>query len=236
MFSYYINNMRSRQMRISSKERIVEESDSSSSFVVNFNNCSDMQLVKKIVIKQVSIPNVGYNINESNNTFTFNILTLPTIITLTQGQYDITQLIAAITADAAALAVGLAITVNATTGKLEFTSTTAIEYLTKTQGNLMADNLGIKTGSGGDVLSYDADGFPDLRGDQELYIGSSTLGDGNNLCDPRLQIASIAAIVPVTVPYNFTEHYTTEHESIDDIHYPSAGGGLDWVMIVKMYY
>lgn len=256
---------RHKLLRISSFERDYSQSVSSTDFKISFNNAPALQRVKSIIVKNVSIPNVGYNITDQksasgqpgNNVFVFNILGAPTSITITPGFYNINELIAAIVADPAAVAVGLAITVNSVTGKLEFTSTTAIEYVPLTF-NPMARTLGIINGSGVDVLSYDAEGLPDLSGDNELYIASETLSDGSNLVDAILQAVPVVAMVPIRVPFGSIQHLEVSEAQVDEITYPSVGQGksiqtmdikvyndkgviidlqnLEWVMILKIYY
>lgn len=254
-------------IRIDSFERDQSLSESSSDFVLNYNNATALQGIKKVVMKNVEIPNVGYNINTTNNVFVFETLAPPFTYTITipAGQYSIGDLIAAIEADASAIAVGLTITLNSLTGKLEFASTTAIQYEPPPSlgGNSpMARTLGLFTSltniPTGEVLSFNAEGFPDLSGNNILYISSQTLSDGSHLVDKLLQAVPVFGIVPITVPFGSIQTYETQHPELDDVEYPSFRegkniqtidikvfddrgrvvdlGGLDWRMILKVYY
>ena len=252
-------------IRISSFERDYAQSVSSSDFKISFNNAPALQRVKSVIVKNVSIPNVGYNITDQtgiggqpgNNVFTYNIAGSPTSITLTPGFYDINQLITALTTDPNGVAVGLAIVLNNITGKLEFSSTTPIEYVPLTF-NPMSRTLGIIDGSGGDVLTFNAEGLPDLTGDTELYIASETVSDGSNLVDAVLQAVPVVAVVPIRVPFGSVQHLEVNEAEVDEITYPSLGEGknlqtmdikvyndkgqivdlqgLEWVVVLKCFY
>lgn len=244
-------------IRIASAERNIAQSISSTNFKISFNNAQSLQSVKRIIIKNAVLPNVMYNVNSLNNIFTYKIGATPFNITLSVGQYILSDLITAIEAHANALGVGLTILLNNTTKKLEFASTTPITYLTETE-NIMARILGLTSGSVGDVLTFPAPGFPDLSGVQTLYIASEVLSDGSNLIDAVLQAVPVIAVIPINVPYGGFAQYSTEHSDIDHIDYGSQSSGkniqhidvrvyddtgdivdfqgLDWVMILKIYY
>jgi hypothetical protein len=245
-------------LRISSLERDLAQSESSSSFRLNFNNASAVQGVKRIVLKNISIPNVGYNIvSTENDTFSFRVATVQKDILVPEGFYSINELITALEADAEAIAVGLSITLNTITGKLQFTSTTPIQYLSAPT-NSMARTLGILQGTVSDVALFDAEGLPDLTGDTELYIASEALSDGANLVDAVLQAVPVLGIVPIRVPFGSIQHIEVSDADVDEVVYLDQDTGksiqsmdikvyndrgkivnlqgLDWVMILKLYY
>lgn len=56
-------------LKISSNDRDLKQSTSSSRFVVNINNSKDLQRVKGIVVKSISCMNRFYNVNQYNNKF-----------------------------------------------------------------------------------------------------------------------------------------------------------------------
>lgn len=248
-------------IRINSEERNNSLVDPPEQFVVNFNNSTQLQGVTRIVLKSCSIPYVVYNIKDGptdhskTDTFTFNNGTDQTI-TVAAGNYNIAQLITAITADALAVAEGLAITVNSFTGKLQFTSTNALTYLSAASGNNMARLLGISADSSA-VTSFDAQNLPNLSGHPNIYIASKALSDGSHLVSPSLGSLSVFAVIPINVPFGSTIQYESFQEHLDEINYISfANGksiqsvdlslydgdgllidmqGLNWTIIIKAY-
>ena len=111
-------------IRINSEERQNPTTTSSNHFRVNFGNSTQLMDINRVVIKHVSLPNVQYNVrvaqglNPVGNIFTYFTGTLQNI-TLTPGVYTITTLIAAINADAQAIADGLVLTLNSVSNCLK---------------------------------------------------------------------------------------------------------------------
>jgi hypothetical protein len=215
-------------LRISSLNK-KPESNSNTDFSVNFGNGDVVQGTNRIIVKSIDIPNVFYNLRNdvfTNKTeFTYEIAGAPTTIVLPEGQYTITQLITALTTDVTLAALGLAITKNAITGRLEFTSTTPMEFLSQADGNGMASVLGILVGSGGDVLAFNATGFPDLSGVQEIYITSPELADGSNLITNGGLTFSVLAHIPMTVDFDEIEHWRAYDANLEEITYLSYDTG-----------
>ena len=94
-------------------------------------------------------------LNPVGNIFTYFAGVLRNI-TLTPGQYDINQLIAAINADPLAIADGLVLTLNAITRHIEFASTTPMTFLSQASGNNMAKVTGITANSAAGVVAFEA--------------------------------------------------------------------------------
>ena len=213
--------LRHKLLRISSRDRDVL-SDSTSSFSVNLNNIKELQTTRSVVVKQVSIPNTMYNITDYNRTFTYKLASVSSSFDIAEGQYNTTQLIAAL--EAAGTEIGLAISQNPITSKLSFTSSTNIEYLDSSE-NSMAEVLGIEygAGSGEDVGTYSATGLLDLGGVKNIYIESSELGE-ESLIRSNGKTINIIAVVPITVAYGSTQHYLSQHSSIDDVDNRNHGG------------
>ena len=210
--------LRHKLLNITSRDKDAS-SNSNSDFTVSLNNIKELQTARSVIIKQVSIPITMYNITAFNRTFSYKIATVLSSFSITVGQYNITTLISAL--QTAGSALGLAITQNAITNKLSFTTTTNIEYLTITQ-NAMADVLGIKTGSGADVASYTSGNIVDLGGVKNIYL-ESNIGE-HNLIRSNKKTISILGVIPVKVSYGFTEHYISSHTEIDDVDNNSHGG------------
>lgn len=216
-------------VRVNSEEMQAISGMNSSNFRTQFNNSSDLANINRVVIKQISIPNVQYNIktatsaHAATNVFTFNDGILRTI-TIPVGYYNINQVITAITSNALAVADNLAITLNATTGHLQFTSTIPITYLSLASGNGMAPVLGILTDSGS-VTTYSATGLPNLFIHPNIYVASIALSDGSHMVSPTLGSLPVCAVVPINVSYGNMIQYTAVQEHLDDIHYTSYMNG-----------
>lgn len=222
-----------RLVRINSEEREQPLTTPTNNFQVNFGNSTQLMDINRIVIKHVSIPNVLYNIkvagagapaDATNNVFSYDN-GAPQSITITPGFYSIAQLIAAITADAQAIADGLAIILNQTTYKLEFSSTTPITYLSAASGNSMAGVLGILADSSPAVLAFNAQGFPSLETHPNIYIVSRALSDGSNMVSPTLGSLPVVAVVPVDLPYGFVLQYESNQDELDEVNYISYANG-----------
>jgi len=205
-------------LQISSRDRDLAASASTSDFIVTLNNSEGLQACKSVVVKAITLPNVFYNISslDGNDKFTYAIAGVPTTITIPEGQYTITTLLSAL--EASASAIGLNATFDGLNYKVSFTTTTAIEFLDLSQGNGMAEVLGIEIngGSGGDVLSFAATGIVSLEGVRNVYVESSILGE-SNLIRSNNTTSSMLAVVPITVPFGATEHYISQHSEIDDV-------------------
>ena len=205
-------------LQISSRDRVIGLSNSTSDFTVNMNNIDGLQKVKSVVLKHATIPNVFYNISslDGNNVFTYNIAGTPGSFTVPEGQYSVADFLVAL--DLAGVAIGLVSTFDTVTSKLSFTTTTNIEWLDLNDGNAMAEVLGIKygTGSGADVGSYAAQGMVGLEGVRNVYIESVQLGEANLLRSNNTTTSTLA-VVPITVPFLGIEHYTSQHADIDDV-------------------
>jgi hypothetical protein len=227
--------MASRLVRINSEERLNPTLRASNDFRVSLGSSTQLADINKIVIKHISIPSVQYNVktgptsHTTTNTFTFNNGADQTI-TLTPGYYTATQLAAAIVADALAVADGIAITLNATTKRFQFTSTNPVTYLSEASGNNMARLFGITADSAAG-LSFDAQGLPDLQPHPNIYIASDALSDGNNMISPTIGSIPVIAIVPVFGDFGDIMQYDTNQDELDKKDYISFSHGKSLQMI-----
>lgn len=208
-------------LRISSRDRD-NLSDSTSNFYVNVNNVKSLQTSKAVIVKQITLPNTMYNIDENNRSFTYSIGLSPTTIQIDVGQYNIDSLIIAL--QSAGINIGLEITQNERSKKLQFTTTTPIQYL-DISFNPMAEVLGIDFGKGtdSDVNSFDATALPNLAGIKNVFIESQALGE-DNLIQSNSKIKNIIAIIPITTIFGGYEQYLTPHAEIDDNDNKAHGG------------
>ena len=213
--------MRHKLLRISSKDRD-DKKDSTSNFSVNVNNVGDCQKVRSIVVKQVSIPFTFYNINASNNRFTWKKTGVNTSFVLPVGQYNVSSFMAAMQAEGTAI--GLTMVQNPLTRRFTITTTTTIEYL-DIRENVLAEVLGIKYGEMPveEVLVFNATGVPALSITSNVFIESNSLGDVN-LIRTSGHSRSTLACIPITVPWGVVEQYVSSHSEIDDIDHNTHGG------------
>lgn len=202
--------IRHKLLHISSKDK---QQGTNEDFSLNLSNHYWLQSVKGVIVKQITVTNVFYNVDSTNYSFTYEIAGVPSTVTVAAGQYTITQLLSALdTAMVADGVVGFSSSLNAITQRVDFSSTTAIEYLYA--GNDMAEILGITTGNGSDVTSFSAQAAPKLDGVTNLAIASNTLGENNYLSSDQ-KIQDVIAIVPVTGPYGDVIHYQSQEAELD---------------------
>ena len=203
---------RHKLLHISSRDKAT---GTNSNFTVNLSRFFYLSAVKSVVLKQLTVENVFYNINASNNIFTYNIASSPSSVNLPSGQYTIAEFMSALQAllitDGI---VGCAITQNSVTKKIEINSTTAFEMLFDT--NIMANVLGIESDAGSDTTTNFPTGLPALEGVRNIAIGSNVIGENNfNSTDTAIQ--DIFAIIPVTESFGEIIQYVSQHSEIDDV-------------------
>lgn len=211
-------------LRISSRDRDNKDNSSTNDFSITLNNIESIHNLKSVIVKHITFTNAFYNINSKNNTFTYKIAGVPTSVSIAVGNYNSSSLITAL--DTALAAVGSGTTINTTTAKFTFTTTTNIEYLDISE-NPMAEILGIERGggSGGDVASFTPSGVVSLEGLRNLYIRSSNLSFGNLVNSNQNINHDVISIVPITVPFGGIQQYISNHTEIDDIDSLSQSSG-----------
>jgi hypothetical protein len=206
--------------------------DTTDDFSVNFENHRSLHQIVRIVIKSVDIPNVFYNINSygydidnlGNNTYRWIDTTsvLQTRV-LPVGQYNVTEFLTALNL----LLPDHSYALNPVTKKMVGTATSTIRFLNRTDGNLMAGALGIKTTSIAPVLTYTAQHMPQLEGIESVYILSNTAGQ-SNLLSPNSNTFPLLLHVPLTVPFGAIEHYVSPQDKLDSITYPNYSNGISF--------
>jgi len=250
-------SLRSKIMRINSKERDSILSASSSDIVIKYNpNNPTVSQIHSIAFKSCGIPNTVNNIDDTNNLFLFSSGGVQFGIPLLSGNYNITTLISNLVNSAPAIAVGMNIVVDPITGKLEFSFTTPSKLLPLSLGNKLATVLGIgEDGSLIDVPLWLAPNLPSLIGLQNIYIACNELSGGDYMLDPFLGQLNVFAHIPVDVGFGLVQHYISPDQDSDLILFPSDRNldyltiklyddrgkildlqGLDWQMILKVFY
>ena len=246
-------------VRISSAERL-PGSVSSSDFRVSFQNVSELARVTSIVVKQVTVPNVEYNIPVPV-VARFGIQSADFVnIPIPAGQYTMTQLLAVIAAYPIS---GFFITGVQDPATLIVTfqfnnGFYGLGLVSLQDGNTAAPYFGITATTSRNEGPTACQGLPNLSGPRNFYIASNVLGEGNNLLSPTFPRVGVFACIPLSVPFPGIEHYVCEHETLDRIDYPSQGQGkslqtidvrlydanarivdlkgLDWSFVLKVYH
>ena len=221
-------------VKVSSEDRD-ENSTSASDFTVSYNNAPCMSNVNRLAIKNIIVPNVFYNINNTgynrfntgnNELFIKNITTnTPFSILITPGNYTVSQLITQINTLLSLSVAGLSVTEDAVTKKLVFTSSGSLfAYSTDNMGGYLGmvkpppfDGLG--------VLVYTLEGFPNLSGVKEIYISSARMSDGSHLVIPFGSTLPVIAAVPLTVGFGEFQVYIAPNIELDEIFFPSYSAG-----------
>ena len=185
---------------ISSEDKDVQSSNSNSDFVVNLKEKYYTQNVLKVLVKEVTVPNVFPNIRGSdygtsqNNIIRFLEGAVQRTAVIPEGQYIISAITAAppdpwdfvaqlnilINAETATSVVD--VTYNELTNKLEFEVTAGadVTFQTKSDVSLISDVLGltenlfVPSGLGSPLP---AQGTVQLSGYQNVYIHSKEIAD-----------------------------------------------------------
>ena len=249
-------SLRSKLIRINSKERDTILSDSSSNIVIKYDaNNPTISQIHSIAFKSCGIPNTVNNVDLTNNTFTFSTGGVPSNIILLAGNYTMTSLINALVTSTVGISVGLAIVVDQPSGRLEFSFTVPSRLLSTAEGNSLATTLGINNGSLIDVPVFLVEYLPNLIGLENIYISCNELSGGDYMIDAKLGQLNIFAHVPVSVPFGTIQHYNSNDQESDLLLFPADRNldqltiklyddrglildlqGLEWQMILKVYY
>ena len=164
----------------------VGANDTNDDFSVNFENHRSLHQIVKIIVKSVDIPNVFYNINSfgysldnlGNNTYRWiDNASITQTVVLPVGQYTIAEFITALNL----LLPDHSYALDPVSKKMVGTAGATITYLDRSDGNLMATALGIKTSSPAPELVHTAQNLPQLEGIESVYILSNTAGQSNLL-------------------------------------------------------
>jgi len=196
----------SKLIYIHSKDRL-RGSNSSTDFQVE---CRLPMRVRSVVVKSVSFPNLMYNVRGTSRTFTYSVLGVQANVTVAEGQYSFTQLTDALkTLLDAQLATAVTFTLNNITNKasLNFGAGITASVLNRTDGNGMADILGILVSSGADAQTHIFTGIPQLYGVTNALIMSNTLCQGFNAVNSRNDLIGVLTDFPISVAYGEIQHY-----------------------------
>lgn len=235
-------------LKLSSNDRELKQSKSSSDFVVNINQGKHLQRVKGIITKQVALTNRFYNVNQYNNKFRFwtgiaagssldekydvsandSLATARYDITVPEGQYTFLELIIALTNEIGALGVGLVITRDANNQELTQMDSPSLrvsfygsQLLRTGEPSGISELLGFESGEIYHVETGTpllAPFIPKLEGVRFVSIHSRALSPINGL-DASGISNNLLASFPMNTPYGTNEIYESPNPRSDLILY-----------------
>jgi len=202
-------HIHSRLLLIRSTDRESLATQSTTDFTIDFGNTLSRN-IKKIAIKNISIPNVFYNINRYNNILIVN--GVPYTIPL--GQYSITQLIT----ELQTLLVALTFTAvpDPITYKLNVTTAAPATYSSFINGSTIARVVGLNVTNN---LITAAGSFPNvynLSGPKYIFINSEVMSANTNLIT-KTGTLPITSPILVNAPYGENITYENTEQNFDSI-------------------
>jgi len=232
-------------LKLSSSDRDLKQSNSSSDFVINITNGKDLQRVKGVVVKSISCMNRFYNVNEYNNKFRFwagipagqsldekyNVATNDALgtrydIVVPPGQYTHFELI--IQLNILIGSTGLTITRDATNQELTQMDSPSVrisfygsQLLRTQEPSGISELLGFNSGEIYNVepgIPLLAPFIPKLEGLRFLSVHSSSLSPLNGL-DANGYTNNLLTCFPVNNAYSTNEIYVSQNPRSDLILY-----------------
>lgn len=214
-----------------------DSSQSNSDFTVTLREKYYTQNVNQIMVKEISLPNVFYNIRATgtlkNNVLVYNNNGVLTSVTIPEGQYVISDLGSPPTND-------LLTTIETKVNTLEGAGTLSLDFdavsqkviwtwvagnpygfATKSQGNLMADVFGIADGDEtqlGDLVqtpSY----TPALNGLDMVYVQSKGLAESNGIDGDFGLIPLTEAVSLADAPFGSLAYRKNDDSELSTITY-----------------
>jgi len=234
-------------LKLSSNDRDLKQSNSSSDFVVNINQGKHLQQVKGVVVKQIACMNRMFNINQYNNKFRFwtgipagqtldekydvsanDALGTRYDIVVPEGQYTFFELTLALTSQIVPTGLSLVITRDATNQKLTQMDTSAVrvsfygsQLIRTGEPSGISELLGFESGEIYHVETGTpllAPFIPKLEGVRFVSIHSRALSPINGL-DASGISNNLLASFPMNTPYGTNEIYESPNPRSDLILY-----------------
>lgn len=192
----------SKLVRISSLDRDDAKTSNQYDFKISFND-SDLNQVKRVVLKSVIIPNSYHNVNSTNNVIDYDG---GSSITLDIGQYSLSELITEIESKFSAINI-LTITQDAKTKKLSFAFTSPIILDDTSTAKRLLGWEDTQASS----ATHNLPNLPDLSGLKKVFIKSNKLSNATSMADSSKKKYNIFTEIDITVPFGFIEHRVMEH-------------------------
>ena len=234
-------------LKLSSNDRDLKQSNSSSDFVVNITQGKHLQQVKGVVVKQIACMNRMFNINQYNNKFRFwtgipagqtldekydvtanDALGTRYDIVVPEGQYTFFELTLALTTQIVPTGLALVITRDATNQKLTQIDTSAVrvsfygsQLIRTGEPSGISELLGFESGEIYHVETGTpllAPFIPKLEGVRFVSIHSRALSPINGL-DASGISNNLLASFPMNTPYGTNEVYESPNPRSDLILY-----------------
>ena len=202
---------------------------SNSNFRVTLRERYSVQSVDRISIIESIVPNAFYNISdgsteggngpENNNLILEQKVGAPLSITISAGQYNVIQFIAALQASINLVLVGdsVVITRNDITNLLTFTF--LVGTYTFSSLSSMAHVIGFIDSITTGPLVYTMTYPPDLSGINSVYIHSEALSDGSGIDSSKGIINLVDSISLHNIPYGTFAYKQTTDASLSTISY-----------------
>ena len=194
-----------RLVLLTSNDKTPGESSSNSNFVIDLKETYLTQGIIRVLIKDVSVPNVFYNVRDGtngsqNNQLTFTETGQPQeVVSIPQGQYTSGTLLPAVQAAMNAVLVSgtVALTQDTLTQVYIFTFTGTTAIINKgSLGTVMGVTSNI--GPSGLITSQSV---PDLNGYQVVYVHSKDIGQTHGIDGGFGLISTIEDISFNNVPF-----------------------------------
>lgn len=207
------NGIHHRILRLTSKDSVLKGNNKGDAKYAIGNvgsNCT----VQRITIKSFTMPNVFYNVNQYNNILNYKLGTSSFSYTIPIGNYNIIELVANLDSHFNPLNIDINISVTQFIRTANNDGVDSFQWLkTSTAYKL----IGLPNE---DILipiftSYNHPNIVDLSGIKNIYIFANWAS--MNLFDSTGRDKSIAAVVPVTVPFGNTIYYDNNEQSLDAI-------------------
>lgn len=191
---------------LSSNDKESVSSFSNSNFVVNLKETYNTQDIKRILVKEIQVPNVFYNVRDGTNGSQNNTLLITeqgfaqVLATVPQGQYTIGTFLTALDVAINAVMVGTVITsaLNPLTNKIEMTGVGNTTILDAT--STIAQVIGLSTTTA-NQLNHVMDYLPDLSGINMVYVHSRDIAENHAIDGDAGMISVMECLSFHNVPF-----------------------------------
>lgn len=215
------NDYRYSLVRVSSEDR-TRPIDTNSQFIVNLEQGGGiLTQVGKVSLKYATVPNAFYNVPSGLNSLSYEDSGDPgniKVISITPGQYNVSQLISALqTALNASISSGTVnVTLDPITQILTFASLGPQIKFYYDDNFTMYNIIGL-TATTSLSITLTMDAPVNLSGESEVYIHSRTLATGR-LFEAQGNF-SVVGVIPITAPFGSNCYYQSNDEELDLISY-----------------
>ena len=223
---------RGRTLRISSEDK--QFGQTNGNFSVQLGNTAFLQSVKTVVVKSISFKHVFNNIFSGNKTIDLVYNSVDYSIDIPEAWYDADSLSATLTTAINAVIPGIVLVDVAVSPAgatplqnryIQFTTdANALTILSKANGNLMADALGITEDlvvapASSELAQY----RPDLGGLSVVYICSNILaGSHSAASSDNGEVIPILTEIPINAAFGEEINYRSNDSELDTIVYQNS--------------